>query len=157
RRLTRQRELLLEASAELNASLDFGETVATITRVGHRLLETDTVACILIDEQREVLRTVAVAGDVQEVDREVMNLDVPLLALGPLLDALRTRGFAVTPGPDLEALTDLARDQFGVVATLFVALERDGRLLGYVNFNCRREHVPFTDEQIRLARGFASQ
>jgi signal transduction histidine kinase len=157
RRMTIQRELLLDAGAELNASLDFDETVATITRVGHRLIETDTVACILIDEQREVLRTVAVAGDVQEVDREVMNLDVPLLALGPLLDMLHTDGFAVTPGPGLEGLTELAREQFGVQATLFVAIERDGRLLGYINFNFRREHPRFTDEQIRLARGFASQ
>ena len=157
RRMTHQRELLLDASAELNASLEFDETVATITRVGRRLLETDTVACILIDEHREVLRTVAVAGDVQDVDREVLNLEVPLLALGPLLDRLRTHGFAVTPGPGFEALTELAHEQFGVLSTLFVAVARDGRLLGYINFNFRREHAPFTDEQIRLARGFAAQ
>jgi signal transduction histidine kinase len=157
RRATHQRELLLEASTELNASLDFDETVATITRVGSRIIEVDTVACILIDERREVLRTVAVAGDVQDVDREVMNVEVPLPALGPLLDALQTNGFAVMPGPGLEALTELAREQFGVLATLFVAVERDGRLLGYINFNYRRADVPFTDEQIRLARGFASQ
>ncbi len=157
RRMTHQRELLLDASAELNASLDFDETVATITRVGSRLIETDTVACILIDEQREVLRTVAVAGDVHDVDREVLNLEVPLLALGPLLHTLETDGFAVTPGPGFEALTELAREQFGVLATLFVAVERDGRLLGYINFNFRREHAPFTEEQIRLARGFAAQ
>jgi signal transduction histidine kinase len=157
RRMTAQCELLLDAGGELNASLDFDETVATITRVGHRLIEVDTVACILIDEHREVLRTVAVAGDVQDVDREVLNLEVPLLALGPLLDMLRRDGFAVAPGPGLDALTDLAREQFGVLATLFVAVERDGRLLGYINFNFRREQGSFSEEQIRLARGFASQ
>ncbi len=157
RRATRERKLLLDAGAELNASLDFEDTVATITRVGRRLIEADTVACILVDHKREVLRTVAVAGDVQEVDREVLNLDVPLLALEPLLHALRTRGWAVSPGPGLEPLAQLARAQFGVLATLFVAVERDGRLLGYINFNYRRARAPFDADEIRLARGFAAQ
>jgi signal transduction histidine kinase len=157
RRMTRQRELLLDASAELNTSLDFDETVATIVRVGQRLLGTDTVALILIDDRRELLRTAAVAGDVRDVDREVLNLEVPLQALEPLLSALRTHGFARSPGPGLDALAELARDQFAVLGTLFAAVEREGRLLGYINFNVRQGEVAFTDEQIRLARGFASQ
>jgi signal transduction histidine kinase len=157
RRMTAQREVLLDASAQLNASLDFDETVATITRVGRSVIPADTVALILIDERRQVLRTVAIAGDLQDVDREVMNLEVPLQALAPLVQELRTHGFAITPGPRLAALAELSREQFGVHATLFVAVERNARLLGYLNFNFRRDGVGFTDEQVRLARGYASQ
>jgi signal transduction histidine kinase len=157
RRMTAQREVLLDASAQLNASLDFDETAATITRVGRSVIAADTVALILIDERREVLQTVAIAGDLQDVDREVMNLEIPLLALAPLVHELRTHGFAIVPGPRLAGLAELAREQFGVQATLFVAVERDGRLLGYVNFNFRRTGVHFTEEQVRLARGYAAQ
>jgi signal transduction histidine kinase len=157
RHTTRQREVLLDASAELNRTLDFEQAAATITRLGRTIIAADTVALIVFDDRREVLRTVAVAGEVREVDREVLNLEVPLQALEPLVAALRTHGFACSPGPGLEALAELARDQFGVLSTLFVALVHDGELLGYVNFNYRSRAVAFTDEQIRMARGFAAQ
>jgi signal transduction histidine kinase len=157
RRVTAEREILLAAARQLNQSLDFDETVATITRVGRTIIGADTVALIMIESRRTVLRTVSVAGELLDIDREVLNLEVPLVALEPLLAELRTEGFAVTPGPRLQALTDLAREQFGVRATLFVAIERQGELLGYVTFNYRRETAAFTEEQIHLARGFAAQ
>jgi signal transduction histidine kinase len=100
---------------------------------------------------------VSVAGELREIDREVLNLEVPLAALQPLFDELRRNGFATIPGSQLQALADLSREQFGVLATLFVAIERQGRLLGYITFNFRREIAGFTEEQIHLARGFAAQ
>jgi signal transduction histidine kinase len=156
RRMTAQREVLLDASRQLGSNPDFDETVATITRLGHSMLPVDTVALILIDGRRGVLRTVSVAGNVLEVDREVMHLEVPLVALQPLLDELRSRGFAIAPGGALDALAELAREQFGVLSTLFVAIERNGELVGYMNFNVRSAPVRFTEEQIHLARGFAA-
>ena len=94
RRLTRQREILLGASRELNASLDADETAATITRVGRTIIAADTVALVRIDERRDALRAVSVAGDVRDVDREVLQLEVPASALQPLIDLLRERGWA---------------------------------------------------------------
>jgi signal transduction histidine kinase len=156
RRMTAQREILLDASRQLNANTDFDETVATITRLGHAMLPVDTAALILIDERRQVLRTVSVSGEVLEVDREVMHLEVPLIALQPLLDELRTHGFACAPGGALDALAELAREQFGVLSTLFVPIERNGELAGYMNFNARHVQLRFTEDQIHLARGFAA-
>jgi hypothetical protein len=46
RRMTAQREILLDASRQLNGSLDLEETVATITRVGRAIIGADTVALI---------------------------------------------------------------------------------------------------------------
>jgi signal transduction histidine kinase len=155
-RLTGQREILLDASRELNATLDFDTTVATITRVGRSILAAETVALILIDEHRNVVRTVSVDGEVQDIDQEVMNLEVPLVVLQPLVDELRTHHFATTSSPRLRELAAVTREQFGILSTLFVAIERDGELLGYVNFNFRSREVAFTDEQVHLARGFAS-
>ena len=157
RRMTAQREVLLDASRQLSASLDFDETMATITRVGRNVVGGDTVALILVDAKREVLRTVSVVGELLDVDREVLNLEVPLTVLQSLLDELGEHGFVVTPGPQLQDLTELAREQFGVLATLFVAIECKGQLLGYMTFNFRRDGMQFAEEQIHLARGFASQ
>jgi signal transduction histidine kinase len=156
-RMTRHREVLLAAGRELNASLDADALGATITRVGCSIVDADTVALVLIDDRRQVLRTVAVAGNVLDLDREVMHLELPVAALDELVHELRVHGWAYTPGERLGALAELAREQFGVLATLFVAIERKGTLLGYVNFNFRRRIVTFTDDQIRLARGFAAQ
>jgi len=157
RYMTLQREVLLDAGRELNTGLDFQETVTTITRVGRTIVGCDTVALVLVDDRREVLRTVSIAGELTDVDREVMHLEVPLSALAPLFDELRAEGWARIPGPTLKSLMDLSREQFGVHATLFVAVERDRRLLGYLTFNFRRPGVVFTDDQVRLARGFAAQ
>jgi len=157
RRMTAQREVLLDAGRQLNASLDFDETMATITRVGRTIIGADTVALILIDARREVVRTVSVAGELRDIDREILHLEVPLSVLQPLVDELRAHGFVTTPGPRLQALTELAREQFAVLATLFVAIERQGELLGYMTFNFRRDTAGFAEEQIHLARGFAAQ
>jgi signal transduction histidine kinase len=157
RYMTLQREVLLDAGRELNAGLDFQETVTTITRVGRTIVGCDTVALVLVDDRREVLRTVSIAGELTDVDREVMHLEVPISALAPLFDELRAEGWARIPGPTLHSLMDLSREQFGVHATLFVAVERDRRLLGYLTFNFRRPGVVFTDDHVRLARGFAAQ
>src|SRR6185436_9623283 len=123
RRMTAQREVLLDASRQLSASLDFDETMATITQLGRTIVGGDTVALILIDARREVLRTVSVVGELLDVDREVLNLEVPLSVLQDLLDELRAHGFVTTPGPRLKELTELTREQFAVLATLFVAIE----------------------------------
>jgi signal transduction histidine kinase len=157
RHMTLQREVLLDAGRELNTGLDFQETVTTITRVGRTIVGCDTVALVLVDDRREVLRTVSIAGELTDVDREVMHLEVPLGALKPLLDEIRAEGWARIPGPTLQSLMDLSREQFGVHATLFVAVERDRRLLGYLTFNFRRPGIAFTDDHVRLARGFAAQ
>ena len=157
RRMTAQREVLLDAGRQLNESLDFDQTTATITRVGRTIIGADTVALILVDARRNVLRTVSVAGELRDIDREVLHLEVPLAVLQPLLDDLKTDGFVVTPGPRQQALTELAREQFGVLATLFVGIERHGELLGYMTFNFRSEGPGFPEEQIHLARGFAAQ
>jgi len=157
RAMTAQRELLLEANRELNASLDLDETVATITRVGHALVGGDTVALGLVDERREVLRTVSLIGELIEADREVIGLDVPLVAVEPLLRELAARGFARTQTESLAAMSELVRDHFGVVESLYVALAHGSRVLGYLAFNLRGEGGGFSDEQLRLAQGFASQ
>ena len=156
-RVTHQREILLAASRELNVSLVAADTASTITRVARTIIAADTVALIRIDERRDALRAVSVAGDVIDVDREVLQLEVPVPALQSLLDPLRERGWVTTPGPGFEAFAAITAEQFGITRTLFVAIARDGRLLGYLTFNFRRAVPDFTDEQIALARGFAEQ
>ncbi|MGH7895793.1 MAG: sensor histidine kinase, partial [Candidatus Binatia bacterium] len=155
--MTAQRELLLDANRELNASLDVGETVATITRVARALVGGDTVGLVLVDERRQVLRTVSLVGDLIEVDREVLNLEVPLMALQPLIDELRTLGVARTPDGPLAPMGAFLREQFGVTASIYVAVARGDHLLGYLVFTHRDTPGDFTAEQLRLAQGFAPE
>jgi signal transduction histidine kinase len=155
--MTAQRELLLDASHQLNASLDADEMVRTITRVGRALVGGDVVGLVAIDDRREVLRTLALTGDVGAVDNDMLDVEVPLGPLASLVEELRAHGFAHTPGERLAALGELSREQFGIQTALYVAIARDGELLGYLVFNYRRAGVSFTDEHLRLARGFASE
>ena len=156
-RMSAQREMLLAASHELNASPDLEETAATIARVGCALVGSGTVGLVLVDDRRDVLHTAAVAGDVLDVDREVLHLEVPIVALQPLVDRLRAGGVLRLPEDGFEAMWELFREQFGLAAALYVGIERDGRLLGYLTFAERRHGAEFSEEQERVAAGFASQ
>jgi signal transduction histidine kinase len=154
---TAQRELLLDASRELNGSLDLAETATTIARAAHALVGGDTVALVAVDERRGVLRTLAVAGAPRDVDREILNVEVPANALSSLLEQLATDGWATTASGELAGLAELIREQFGVTESLYVAVARKGELLAYLTFNYRAPDGHFTEEQRRLAEGFAPQ
>jgi signal transduction histidine kinase len=151
----RQQRVLLDAGTELNASLDLDETVATIARVAERAFDVDTVALVLIDEARGVLRAAAVAGMVMDVDRATEQIEVPLEAFAMLVSEIRTRGVVCVPDA-LPEFAALMRDHFGIRASMYAAIEHQGTLLGYLVFNYRRGGVAFTDGDAALARGLAT-
>jgi signal transduction histidine kinase len=155
RRVLHQQRVLLEAGTELNASLDLDETVATIARVAERAFDVDTIALVLVDEAREMLRVAAVAGTVLDVDRATDQMEVPLGALDMLVSEIRSRGVVCVPDA-LPEFAELMRDHFGIRASMYVAIEHEGALLGYLVFNYRRGGAAFDDEDFALARGFAT-
>ncbi|HWP66684.1 MAG TPA: GAF domain-containing sensor histidine kinase [Candidatus Limnocylindria bacterium] len=150
-----QQQALLDAGAELNASLDLDETVATIARVAERAFDVDTIALVLVDETRGVLRVAAVAGAPLEVDRATEQMEVPLAALAELVREIRARGVLCVPDA-LPDLAELFRDQFGIRASMYAAIEHEGALLGYLVFNYRRAGAAFDETDATLARGFAT-
>jgi signal transduction histidine kinase len=151
----RQQQVLLAAGTELNASLDLDETVATIARVAEQAFEVDTVALVLVDEPRGVLRVAAVAGTVLDVDRSTEQIEVPLAAFSMLIGEIQRRGVVCVPDA-LPEFAELIRDQFGIRASMYAAIEHHGTLLGYLVFNYRRGGVAFTATDMALARGFAT-
>jgi len=155
RELLRQQRVLLDAGTELNASLDLDETVATIARVAERAFDVDTIALVLVDEAREVLRVAAVAGTVLDVDRAADQIEVPLAAFGMLIAEIRSRGVVCVPDA-LPEFAELMRDHFGIRASMYAAIEHEGALLGYLVFNYRRGGVTFSETDFALARGFAT-
>lgn len=155
RAVVRQQRVLLDAGAELNASLDFDDTVATIVRVAARAFEVDTIALVLVDETRGTLRTAALVGALTETDRATEQLEVPLDALGGLVAEIRSRGVICVPDA-LPEFAELIRDAFGIRASMYAGIEHHGVLLGYLVFNLRRGGPGFSETDVALARGFAT-
>jgi signal transduction histidine kinase len=152
-----QRELLLEANRALAQSLDFDVTSATASRAGRELLGSDTVALVVVDPRRGTLRTESVAGDLTDVDRQFLGLEVPTSAARPLLDALGEHGSLVLPDARFPGLSAWQRDSLGVVRCLSVRLARNDELFGYMNFCWRRGRPPLAPAEVRLAEGFAAK
>jgi signal transduction histidine kinase len=155
RLVLRQQAVLLDAGTELNASLDLDETVATIARVAERAFDVDTVALVLLDETRGVLRVAAVAGVVLDVDRATEQIEVPLAAFATLVSEIQTRGVVCVPDA-LPEFAELMHDHFGIRASMYAAIEHQGALLGYLVFNYRRGGMVFSETDVALARGFAT-
>jgi signal transduction histidine kinase len=153
--ILRRQQLLLDAASELNASLDVEATVATIARMAERTFDVDTIALVLVDEARGVLRTAAVVGDTNEADRETENLEIPLAVLAPLVDEIRRRQVVCVPDA-LAEFGALIRERFGVRASLYAAIEHESTLLGYLVLNYRRGGASFDQTDATLARGFAT-
>ena len=151
----RHQQLLYDAGRELGASRDLDETVASIARMALHTFEADTAAVVLLDDARGMLRTATVVGALTERDRETDQLEVPASILADLVEAVRTHGVVCVPDA-LPWLAEVMRAHFDIHATLYLGMEHEGRLLGWVAVNHRRPGVRFDDDQVWLARGFAT-
>jgi signal transduction histidine kinase len=156
--LAEQHELLLEVGRELNSSLELSEVVQRITRIGHRLVGSNSAALTLLDEARGVFRPVAMSTDQPGRNDDILNVEFSAAHAAPLLQAIAERGVLEMPGGTMfDALQQLIAIRFGFERTLFVGIRRDGRLVGYLNFSQRALEPPFSEARIRLADGIAHQ
>ncbi|HUE29757.1 MAG TPA: GAF domain-containing sensor histidine kinase, partial [Verrucomicrobiae bacterium] len=155
--LAHQRELLLDAGRELNGTLELSRLVQRIVWHGHRVVGSDSASLTLLDERRSVFRTVAGSRDEPE-DADILAVEFPAADVAFLSDALLRSGRVEIPGgTPLDGLEPLMRERFGVARTLYVAIQRDGHLLGFLNFSQRAPIPAFGEHQLRLAEGIAHQ
>src|SRR5438093_577434 len=155
--LADQRERLLEAGRELNGTLELSEVVQRIARHGQRLVGCDAASITLFDEGRQVFHTAALSGD-PECRDELLRLELPAVLARPFIEELVRRGTLEIPGgtPFDHAIEPITA-RFGFARTLYVAIQRDGRHLGFLNFSERPPARPFEEHRVRLAEGLAHQ
>jgi len=155
--LADQRERLLEAGRELNGTLELSEVVQRIARIGRRLVGCDAASITLFHEARQVFRTAAISAAEPERYEEVLGIEFPEVLSRPFIDELVRRGALEIPGgTPFDATIEPITARFGLGRTLYVAIQRDGRHLGFLNF-CERAATPFEEHRIRLAEGLAHQ
>ena len=156
--LAHQRELLLDAGRELNGTLELSRLVQRIAWHGRRLVGSDSASLTLFDERGKVYRTVAVSSDEPGRDDDILAVEFPADDVAFLSDTLLRSGLVEIPGgTPLDGLQPLMRERFGVARTLYVAIQRDGRLLGFLNFSQGVPIPAFGEHQLRLAEGIAHQ
>jgi len=156
--LAHQRELLLDAGRELNGTLEMPEVVRLITNLGHRLVGSDSASLTLLDPARRVLRTVAVSGERRAHHDDILGVEFSADAAPLLLEELSRRGVLEIPsGTPFDGLQPMIQENFGFARTVYVTIQRDGTLLGFLNFSQRSLEPPFEDGQLRLAEGLAHQ
>jgi signal transduction histidine kinase len=156
--LAHQRELLLGVGRELNGTLDLPQVVDRITRLGRRLLDCSSVSLTLVDERRRVFQVVGRSTDQPERNGDLMGAEFGMDAVGPLVDEVVRRGTLEVPnGEPIGDFAGALARRLGFPRTLYVAVQRDGRLLGFLNFSERTELRRFDEARIRLAEGIAHQ
>ena len=159
RAAARQRELLLDAGRELNGTLALDALLGAIARVGQELVGCDTVTLTLIDERQASARIAAHYGEVDgDKTDAIVGLEFPVTEVANLVSELAGRHVVEFPEdarPGDETGTVLRR--WGIARTLCVAIEREGWVLGYLNFNLWTDRFPFAEQQVRLALGLAHQ
>jgi len=154
--LARQRELLLEAGRDLNATTRLPDLVQLIARLGHRLVGSDAASLTLLDERRRVLRPVAVAAS-SEQSRDFLRLEYPLERVQPFIDELARRGLLELPsGTPVDRLLD-EHASSGPRRVLVACLQRDGRVFGVLSLHQQASEPRFSEQAWRLAEGFAHQ
>ncbi len=154
--LARERELLLECGRELNGTTELSSLVGRIIRQAHRLVGSTAASLTLYDEQRGVFRPVAVSGDDPERYRQVLNVEFPIEE-PDFLEQLARDGVVELPnGTPADRIHEMA-EQFGYVRTLFVAVQRERRLLGMLAFAQRASERPLDAQRRNLAEGIAHQ
>jgi len=156
--LAHQRELLVDAGRELNSTLEISELVERVTRHGHRLVGSDAASLTLHDERRNVFRIAATSTDRLGRGHEVIGIEFPAARFDILAGELARAGVLEIPGlPGFDGLATFIHETFGYARTMYVAIQRDGRLLGFLNFNQRAAEPAFGEHRVRLAAGIAHQ
>ncbi|HYY05085.1 MAG TPA: HAMP domain-containing sensor histidine kinase [Candidatus Limnocylindria bacterium] len=156
--LAHQRKLLLDAGRELNGTLELSALVQRITWHGRRLVGSDSASLTLFDERANVFRTVAVSTDEPAPNDDILAVEFPADHIAFLSEALLRTGLLEIPGgTPLDGLQHLLRERFGLARTLYVAIQRDGRLLGFLNFSQRASTPAFGEHRLRQAEGIAHQ
>jgi signal transduction histidine kinase len=156
--LADQHELLLEAGRELNGTLELPELVVRITRIGHRLVGSDSASLTLLDHRRNVLRIVAGSSRQPGRNDDMIGVEIPAEDARPLVaEMMRRRVLEIPGGTPFDGLQGLLTERFGFRRTLYVPIQRDGRLLGFLNFSQQAAEPSFREADVRLAEGVAHQ
>ncbi len=159
RALARQRAGLLVAAHELNATLEIEPLCGRIVRVARALVPCDVTSLTLIDLATGRVVPVAMDGDIGPMGESVVGVVFTDGAQSPyvqeVLERLEGQSTLEVPGgtPPNGAVDTMIR-HFGLQRTLFVAIRREGRLLGYMSFN-RRGEGEFDAQARRLCEGLA--
>jgi signal transduction histidine kinase len=156
--LAREREMLVEAGRELNSAVELPELVDRIASLSRGLVGSEVASLTLLDPQRNALRVAAISGDWPEQDDDILGVEFSFADGDPFLAQLvRRRSLQIPGGTAFDGLQVSLLERFGIARTLYVALVRDGALLGFLNFGQRSLEPAFGDRHVRLAEGLAVQ
>jgi signal transduction histidine kinase len=159
RELLRQRAAMLVAAQQLNATLELEPLCRRIVRVARSVVACDVTSLTLIDLQTGRVVPTAMDGDLGLTGEGLVGVVFTDGAQSPyvreLLEHLATRPTVEVPsGSSLDGPVYAVLQHFGLRRTLFVAIRREERLLGYLSFN-RRGDERFDAHALRLAEALA--
>jgi signal transduction histidine kinase len=149
---------LLSLSQSLNATLN--DPRATAEQLNNHTLKAlglDWTLTSLLDESRQVFRTVAATGPYLEVVAEVRAVEVERGSM-PLHAALEREGLVEIADRDRQELIPRSlMERWRGRSALACAIAREGDLIGILMGGYVERRGPFSDTQRRLLRGFAQQ
>jgi signal transduction histidine kinase len=156
--LAEQRAMLLEAGRELSSTLELPELVTRVTRLGHRLVGSDSASLTLLDDHRGVFRAVAMSSDQPGRNHELLGVEFRREEAGAFLDEIaRRRTWQLPDGTPFDAVQATVAERVGFGRTLYVAIRRDGHLIGFLTFNQYAAEPQFSEPRVLLAEGVAHQ
>ena len=157
--LAHQRELLLDAGRDLTGTVALPDLIDRIVHHGRRLLGTHSAWLMLLDELAAAFRPVAVSSLAPDPsDQDVIGMEFPVPTFDFLLQEMRAHGAVQIPGgTPCDVLQEVLLHRFRAVRTLYVGIQRDGQMFGFLAFMHRDPTAAFGDQELRLADGIASQ
>src|ERR1700687_2021525 len=174
--IARQLALAFETTELYRAQQEEAQIAAALARVGHEMissldtpvildrlcqLTTEVVGCdtshtILWKPDENVYVPVSGYGDDPEFSESIKLLRVPPSAVAELMERL-ARGAVVKIPPPPDNTHPLAGlvTRYGLTASLYVALRRGDKIIGYHTARYRGRHERFTSRQRRILQGIA--
>jgi signal transduction histidine kinase len=159
RDLLRQRAAMLVGAQPLNATIELEPLCRRIVRVARTVIDCDVSSLTLIDLPSGRVVPVAMDGDLGLTGEGLVGVVFTDGAQSPyvreLLEHLSVQPSVEVPnGSSLDGPVHAMLQHFGLRRALYVAIRREGRLLGYMSFN-RRADQGFDAQALRLAEGLA--
>lgn len=148
---------LVQMGQEMMAVLGTRDLLQDLCRITTQVLQCEFSHTWLYDESEQTYVAVAGYGDTPEMWESVRALRMPLSSIGGTL-LTRTDEEGVTEfvaGNAQDLVPESIPARYGISSCLYMALRRQGRMVGIHTAGYRGKGGPFSEQQRRMARRIA--
>lgn len=146
---------LLHVSETLSVNLSEPELLHSLTRVAVQAVGCDWGSTFVWDDAREAYRLGGLWGATPEVAEEMQAVEFTAATL-PLIDELRPGVLVEIENAASQTLVPHALlDRWGVASQIVAPIARGDRIMGALCLAYRERRGPFSEVELRLARGIS--